>query len=222
MVPALLAGAPQSDEECRGLAAAVLRRGGDKLSQYPLSPGLGGDMTEITEHVGIRSTVTGDLKAVSARLNAEKAAQVVAITADNASDETLAALGEALEVAARLMTAAMLKPQQMTVEQLVSLLLKAPVRPAVLKQTQMLAKAKRALLDSGDWLFAQDIAVLAEVASTNPTSRTSRWKREGRIFAICHNGYNYFPLYALAKASGYRPLPVMGEVLKVFDGQKDG
>ncbi|MGA4641056.1 hypothetical protein ACQKC8_18055 [Stutzerimonas stutzeri] len=179
-------------------------------------------MTEITEHVGIRSTVTGDLKAVSARLNAEKAAQVVAITADNASDETLAALGEALEVAARLMTAAMLKPQQMTVEQLVSLLLKAPVRPAVLKQTQMLAKAKRALLDSGDWLFAQDIAVLAEVASTNPTSRTSRWKREGRIFAICHNGYNYFPLYALAKASGYRPLPVMGEVLKVFDGQKDG
>nr|WP_100548263.1 MULTISPECIES: hypothetical protein [unclassified Pseudomonas] len=65
-------------------------------------------MSQSTEHVGIRSTVTGDLKTVSARLNAEKAAQVVAITMDHASDETLAALGEALEATARLMTDAML------------------------------------------------------------------------------------------------------------------
>nr|WP_100550020.1 MULTISPECIES: hypothetical protein [unclassified Pseudomonas] len=117
----------------------------------------------------------------------------------------------------------MFKSQQATVEQIVSLLLPtAPIQPVVLKETQMLAKAKRAILASGDWLSAQDIAALADLATTNPTSRTSRWKREGRIFAIRHNGYDYFPLYALAKASGYRPLPVMAEVLKVFDGQKEG
>lgn len=180
-------------------------------------------MSQITEHVGIRSTVTGDLKAVSARLSAENAEQVVAIAVDHASGETLAALGEALEAAARFMTETMLNPQQATVEQLVSLLLpKAPIRPGALKEAQMLAMAKKAILESGDWLSARDIATLAGLTSENPSSRPSRWKREGRIFAIRHNGYDYFPIYALSKDSGFRPLPAMAEVLKVFAGQKDG
>ncbi|MDH4559026.1 hypothetical protein E8F11_28305 [Pseudomonas sp. BN417] len=179
-------------------------------------------MSQITEHVGIRSTVTGDLKAVSARLSAENAEQVVAITVDHASGETLAALGEALEAAARFMTETMLNPQQATVEQLVSLLLpKVPIRPGALKEAQMLAMAKKAILESGDWLSARDIATLAGLTSENPSSRPSRWKREGRIFAIRHNGNDYFPIYALSKDSGFRPLPAVAEVLKVFAGQKD-
>ncbi|MFC5696194.1 hypothetical protein ACFPU0_11570 [Pseudomonas sp. GCM10022186] len=180
-------------------------------------------MSQITEHVGIRSTVTGDLKAVSAQLSAENAEQVVAITVDHASGETLATLGEALEAAARFMTETMLNPQQATVEQLVSLLLpKVPIRPGALKEAQMLAMAKKAILESGDWLSARDIATLAGLTSENPSSRPNRWKREGRIFAIRHNGYDYFPIYALSKASGFRPLPAMAEVLKVFAGLKDG
>lgn len=175
------------------------------------------------EHVDIRSTLTGDLKVVSARLIAENAEQVVAITLDHASSETLAVLGESLEAAARLITDTMLKTQQATVEQIIALLVpKAPIPPAVFKQAKMLAKAKKAVLESGDWLSAGDIANLAQLTSRNTSSLPNRWKREGRIFAICHNGCDYFPIYALDKDAGYRPLPAMAEVLKVFDGQKDG
>ncbi|WP_166365688.1 hypothetical protein [Pseudomonas akapageensis] len=180
-------------------------------------------MSLIAEHVDIRSTLTGEIKAVSARLSAEKAKQVVVITVDHASDETLAALGESLGAAARLITDTMLKTQQATVEQIISLLVpKAPIRPAVFKEAQMLAKAKKTVLESGDWLSAGDIANLAEFTSRNPSSQPNKWKREGRIFAIRHNGSDYFPIYALDKDTGYRPLPAMAEVLKKFGGSKDG
>lgn len=180
-------------------------------------------MSLIADHVDIRSTLTGDLKAVSARLSTEKAKQVVVITVDHASDETLTALGESLEAAARLFTDTMLKTHQATVEQIISLLVpKMPIRPAVFKEAQMLAKAKKAVLESGDWLSAGDIANLAESTSRNPSSQPNRWKREGRIFAIRHNGNDYFPIYALDKDAGYRPLPAIAEILKVFDGKKDG
>lgn len=180
-------------------------------------------MSLIAEHVDIRSTLTGDLKTLSARLCAENAEQAVVITVGHASGETLAALGESLDAAARLITDTMLKTQQATIEQIISLLVpKAPIRPAVFKEAQMLAKAKKAVLESGDWLSAGDIANLAEFTSRNPSSQPNKWKREGRIFAIRHNGSDYFPIYALDKATGYRPLPAMAEVLQVFDGKKDG
>lgn len=180
-------------------------------------------MNLIAENVEIRSNLTGDVKALSARLRAEKAEQAVVITLDHASGETLAALGDALEAAARLITDTMLKTQQATVEQIISLLVpKAPIRPAVFTEAQMQAKAKKAILESGNWLSAGDIASLAEFTSRNASSQPNRWKRERRIFAIRHNGSDYFPIYALDKDAGYRPLPAMAEVLKVFDGQKDG
>ncbi|MFC5696754.1 hypothetical protein ACFPU0_14430 [Pseudomonas sp. GCM10022186] len=180
-------------------------------------------MSLITERVEIRSNLTGDMKALSARLRAEKAEQAVVITLDHASGETLAALGEALETAARLITDTMLKTQQATVEQIISLLVpKLPIRPAVFTEAQMLAKAKKTVLESGSWVSAGDIASLAGFTSRNSSSQPNRWKRERRIFAIRHNGSDYFPIYALDKEAGYRPLPAMAEVLKVFDGQKDG
>ncbi|AOE85924.1 hypothetical protein [Pseudomonas sp. TCU-HL1] len=180
-------------------------------------------MSLIAEHVEIRSNLTGDVKGLSARLRAEKAEQAVVITLDHASGETLAALGEALEAAARLITDTMLKTQQATVEQIIALLVpKAPIRPAVFTEAQMLAKAKKAVLESGNWLSAGDIASLAGFTSRNSSSQPNRWKRERRIFAIRHNGSDYFPIYALDKDAGYRPLPAMAEVLKVFERQKDG
>lgn len=162
-------------------------------------------MSLIAEHIDIRSTLTGDLKTLSARLCAENAEQVVVITVGHASGETLAALGESLDAAARLITDTMFKTQQATIEQIISLLVpKAPIRPAVFKEAQMLAKAMKAVLESGDWLSAGDIANLAEFTSRNPSSQPNKWKREGRIFAIRHNGSDYFPIYiyALDKATG--------------------
>lgn len=180
-------------------------------------------MNQIAEHVDIRSTLTGGMKELSARLEAEKAEQAVVITVDHASAETLSALGKSLEAAARLITDTMLKTQQATVEQIISLLVpKAPIRPAIFKEAQMLAKAQKAVLESGDWVSAVDIASLAGFTAQNPSSQPNKWKREGRIFAIRHNGSDYFPIYALDKDTRYRPLPAMAEVLKAFNGRKDG
>ncbi len=178
-------------------------------------------MRLIAEPVEIRSTFTGDLKAVAARLNAEEAEQAVVITVDHASAETLAALGESLEAAARFITDTTSKDHQLTVERMVSLLVpQAPVGPVIFMEAQMLAEAKKAVLESGDWLSERDIATLAE-SDCSASSRLNEWKRERRIFSIHHNGSDYFPIYALNKDAGYQPLSAMAEVLKVFDGTKD-
>ncbi|MET1077619.1 MAG: hypothetical protein ABWY06_06325 [Pseudomonas sp.] len=180
-------------------------------------------MSLIAEHLDIRSTLTGDLKTLSAELRAEKAEHAVVITVDHASRETLAALGKSLDAAARLITDTMLKTQQATIEQIIMLLVpKVPIRPAVFKEAQMLAHAKKAVLESGDWLSAGDVANLAGFTSKNPSSQPNKWKQEGRIFALRHNGSDYFPIYALDPETGYRPRPAMADVLNVFDGRKDG
>lgn len=80
-------------------------------------------MRLIAEPVEIRSTFTGDLKAMSARLNTAEAEQAIVITVNHASAETLAALGESLEAAARFITNTTSKDHQLTVEQMVSLLM---------------------------------------------------------------------------------------------------
>ena len=180
-------------------------------------------MSPTAEHVDIRSTLTGDFKAVTERLKTEKAKQVVAFTVDKVSGETLDAFTRTLETAAHLLADMMLKGQQDTIEQIVSMLVpKAPIRPAAFKEAQMLAKAKKAVLESGDWLSAADIAKLADFASANPSSQPNKWKREGRIFAIRHNGNDYYPIYALDDNADYRPRIGMREVLKVFGETKDG
>lgn len=180
-------------------------------------------MSLTAEHVDIRSTLTGDFKAVAERLKVEKDKQVVAFTVDKVSRETLDAFTKTLETAAHLLADMMLKRQQDTIEQIVSMLVpKAPIRPAAFKEAQMLAAAKRAVLESGDWLSAADIAQLADFATANPSSQPNKWKREGKIFAIRHNGNDYYPNFALDKSAGYRPRAGMRDVLKVFGEAKDG
>lgn len=180
-------------------------------------------MSTTAEHVDIRSTLTGDLKAVTKLLREENPDQIFVITLDHVSSETMEAFTKSMSAAAHLLADTMVKTQQDTIEQIISLLVpKAPIRPAVFKEAQMLARAKKAVLESGDWLSAADIAKLAEFTSRNPSSQPNKWKRDGRIFAIRHNGNDYYPIYALDKNAGYRPRAAMADVLKVFGEAKDG
>lgn len=65
-----------------------------------------------------------------------------------------------------------------TIGQLVELLVPdAPATSAQLRQAHMLAKAKRALLESGDWVTAHHLAELAELSAANPSSQPNKWKR---------------------------------------------
>ncbi|EKT4478422.1 hypothetical protein QEL91_004149 [Pseudomonas putida] len=96
-----------------------------------------------------------------------------------------------------------------------------PVSSTKLHQAKMLMKAKTAVLDSGDWVTASEIAGLAQLSASNPSSQPSKWKREKRIFAITHNGTDYFPMYGLDETRGYRPLPQLKDVIMVLEPAKD-
>ena len=99
---------------------------------------------------------------------------------------------------------------------------KAPAPSTVLLQAKMMAEAKRSVLQSGDWITANDIAELAKFSSANPSTQPSKWKREKRIFAIRHNGIDYFPIYALDEDTGYRPYAGLKDIIQVLESRKDG
>ena len=97
-----------------------------------------------------------------------------------------------------------------------------PATPHLLKQAAMLAKAKKAVLNSGDWLTSAELSKIAGLETTNPSAQPNKWKRAGKVFAIQHNGADYFPAYALDAEKSYRPLPVMAEIMTIFSGHKNG
>jgi hypothetical protein len=101
----------------------------------------------------------------------------------------------------------------------------APSRAAFLQarmQARMQADAKAHILSSGDYVRAREIARLAGYSVNNPSTQPSKWKREEAIFAIEHNGADYFPLYGLNPEKSYKPYPALCEVLAVFHGMRSG
>lgn len=83
----------------------------------------------------------------------------------------------------------------------------------------MLAKGKRRILQSGDWLTAQDLSDLAELDATN-YYLIDEWRRSGQIFAIEHEGTEYYPSYGFDSAAGYMPQAVLAEVIATLAPKK--
>jgi hypothetical protein len=48
----------------------------------------------------------------------------------------------------------------------------------------MILEAKTAILNSGDFLSANEVAKLAGVSAVNPTLQPNKWERDQDIFAI--------------------------------------
>jgi len=95
----------------------------------------------------------------------------------------------------------------------------APSRTALV-QARMQAEAKGQVLNSGDYVRAAEIAKLAGYSDNNPSAQPSKWKREGSIFSIEHNGVEYYPLFGLNPEKSYKPYPALLEVLRVFRGTR--
>ncbi|MCO6057511.1 hypothetical protein NG726_12630 [Pseudomonas sp. MOB-449] len=85
----------------------------------------------------------------------------------------------------------------------------------------MLISAQQAVLESTRWLSASEVASLSGLDESPPVDQPSEWRRVGKIFAIHHNGSEYFPSYALDEQAGYRPLKVMSDILEAFSTTKD-
>jgi hypothetical protein len=85
----------------------------------------------------------------------------------------------------------------------------------------MILDAKTAILNSGDFLPANEVAKLAGASAVSPTLQPNKWKRDQDIFAIRQGREDYFPLYAL-NPDDHRPRKQMAEILRIFGDAKDG
>lgn len=154
--------------------------------------------------------------------NLRQAEKVVAVALADASPREADAIAETFANIATFVKGLVGRQHQQTLESIVEALVpKVPPTPTALKEAAMLAKARTAVLESGEWLTAAQIAGLAGFSLSNPSAQPNKWKREGSTFALRHHGVDYFPAYGLDTANGYRPLKAVAPILRVFAQHKD-
>ncbi len=175
------------------------------------------------EHSGV-STLIGTPKEVRDRLGRSHADRVLALACDQIKPTDFDALAENFtNLAASMFEALLERHDRESLERLAEALApRAPPSPRLLKEAAMLALARKAVLESADWLTAAEVAQLAGLSSRNPRAQPNKWKKQGLIFAIPHNGVDYFPGYGLDRDAGFRPLKAMAKVILAFSGRKDG
>jgi len=102
-------------------------------------------------------------------------------------------------------------------DQLVDLLVgDVALTPVDMKRARLEAQALRAIRQGAEWLTAAEIADLAGLGPANPIGTVSRWKQQGRIYALRQGGKDHYPKYALGP--DFRPLPVIKDIMAVLAG----
>ena len=96
------------------------------------------------------------------------------------------------------------------------LLSEVPPKEADMRRARLEANALRAVRENTEWFTAAQIAELAGLGRSNPAGTVSRWKRQGRIFALQHSGKDLYPKYALG--ADFQPLPAIKSILGVLRG----
>lgn len=159
--------------------------------------------------------VVGKSKEISTYLLQGPARRVLAVTFE--SERELLAAEEVYRRVGEILPQLIRSRQQARVDKVVEALLpEIPTSRSALIQARMQADAIAHILESGEYVPAIDIAKLAGYSQTNPNAPTSKWKREKAIFAVEKDGIDHFPLFALNPEKGYRPYPVVGEILNIF------
>lgn len=90
------------------------------------------------------------------------------------------------------------------------------------EEASMLARAKKAVLESGDWLSAAEVAALSAINVEVGDFACEKWRDEGLIFAIRHDDTTFFPSYAIDLDAGYLPYPIIASVLQAFGAKRSG
>lgn len=151
------------------------------------------------------------------------AEEVVALALAEADPREAYAISETIISIGQLVRDLVGKQHRQSLESIVEALVpKTPPTPLELKEAAMLARARTAVLESGEWLTAAQIAVLAGFSASNPSAQPNKWKRDRAIFALRHHGVDYFPSYGLDAAAGYRPRKTLAPVLAAFGERRDG
>lgn len=169
------------------------------------------------------STLTGTPQEARTRLSKSHAECVLVVEFDNVKEQHYSVVAETFASMASLLEDRLHTREHQTLERLLDVLVPSvPPTPNLLKEGVMLARARTAVIESSDWLTSAQVAKLAGLSMVNPSAQTNKWKKRRQIFAIRHNGVDYFPGYGLDRDAGFRPLKAMGNVLKAFGDHKDG
>lgn len=168
-------------------------------------------------------TVTGTPGEIGKQLARSGAQEAIALTFAHKDAQVAQAVAEALGTLAPLVADVVRRRQKEGFTRIVEALVPAVSPPRqMLIEARMAAQARTAVLASGEWLTAAQVAHLAGFSATNPSAQPNRWKKEGQIFAIRHRGNDYFPAWALDAQANYRPRKHLAAVLSVLGGHKDG
>lgn len=180
-------------------------------------------MSVVADHPGV-STLIGTPKEVQARLGRSHADRVLVLTFEQIKPTVFEALAQNFtNVASSMFEVLLQRHDKESLERLAEMLVpRTPPSPRLLKEAAMLVRARKAVLESGDWLTAAEVAQLAGLSPRNPSAQPNKWKKQGQIFAIHHNGVDYFPGYGLDGEAGFRPVKAMSRIIEAFAGHKDG
>ncbi len=97
-----------------------------------------------------------------------------------------------------------------------------PSANTLVREARMIASARQSVIESTQWLTAEQLSTLAGFSLTNPSAQPNKWKAKRMIFAINIKGTDYFPVYALDPDKNHRPLKILTNILEVFSNKKDG
>jgi len=166
-------------------------------------------------------TLTGTPEEVRSGLSRLKADQVIALTIEHGSPSTKAFV-ETVASLAPLVGAILKRRQDESINSIIEALVPdVPLPHHKLLQARMVADARKAVLESGDWMTAAEVAKVAGFSAINPSAQPNKWKKEGQVFALRHRGIDYFPGYALDPSTDFRPVKALAKVLSLFRGRKD-
>jgi hypothetical protein len=167
-------------------------------------------------------TLTGTPEQVRTGLSRLRAEQVVALTLEHGNEAAVRALADTVANLAPLVLSILLHRQDEAFRSIIEALVPdVPLPKHKLIEARMTAEARKAVLESGDWLTAAQIAEMAGFSASNPSAQPNKWKKDGQIFAVRHRGVDYFPGYALDPSTDYRPAKGLARVLAAFRERKD-
>lgn len=165
--------------------------------------------------------VSGTVGEVRKQMKSSDEARAVALVLPHSDERTAKALVDAIMQLAPMIVRSVADRDRTVFDRLVEALV--PTVPApehLVAEAKMVADARRAVIETADWLTAADLSKMAGFSAGNPSTQPNKWKREGRIFAVSQNGIDYYPAYALDPDT-YRPRSEVAPVLQVLKSNRD-
>lgn len=168
------------------------------------------------------TTLTGTPKEIRSQLSSAGVERVIALTFAHGSAGAVKIIAETMANIGPLISAIIERRQHAVLESIVEALVpNVPPPQHMMIEARMTAQARKAVLEGTEWLTAAQIADLAGFSASNPSAQPNKWKKDGLIFAVRHQGSDYFPGYALDPTANYRPVKALAQVLKSFGDTKD-